>query len=216
MYKIIFKIFFSKKTTSNEIISKKIISNEIIRTFKPCYDPSKFITDENEELTVKEWVQKYRKVIPTKDILWLLLRKEFMSKKDLILFVVWCAREALKLVENPDKRGVEACNVAERYANRKATREELWIARVDVRVAANAFLNISAHSVAYHVYYAAYYAADTAASTDYVAYGIATHAYSVAHHAATHASDAAAYAASESVYDATRAAQIDQLLSYFD
>jgi hypothetical protein len=215
MYKIIFKNFFSKKTISNEIISKKTISNEIIRKFKPCYDPSKFITDENEELSIKEWVQKYRDVIPAKDIVWLLLRKEFLSEKDLRSFAVWCAREALKLIKNPDKRGVEACNVAERYANRKATREELWVARVDARVAANAALNISAHSVAYHVYYAAYYAADTAASTDYIA-------YSVARHAATHASDAAAYAsygvahaASEAVYDAIRASQIDKLLTYF-
>jgi hypothetical protein len=201
----------------------KTISNEIIRKFQPCYDPSKYITDENEELTVKEWVEKYRSIVPAKDIVWLLLRKEFISEKDLRLFAVWCARKALKLIKNPDKRGVEACNVAERYANRKATREELWVARVDARVAANAARDISAYSVAYHVYYvayhvyyAAYYAADTAASTDYVAYSVATHA-------ATHASDAAAYAAygvdhaaSEAVYDATRAAQIDKLLTYFE
>jgi len=41
------------------------------------------------------------------------------------LFAVWCAREGLKLVDNPDPRSVAACDVAERYANGKATDEEL-------------------------------------------------------------------------------------------
>ena len=41
------------------------------------------------------------------------------------LFAVWCAREALKLYDNPDPRSVTACDVAERYANGKATDEEL-------------------------------------------------------------------------------------------
>ncbi|HUV93083.1 MAG TPA: hypothetical protein VMV80_08350, partial [Anaerolineales bacterium] len=45
------------------------------------------------------------------------------------LFAVWCAREALKLVDEPDPRSVEACNVAERYANGEATKEELVAAR---------------------------------------------------------------------------------------
>ena len=41
------------------------------------------------------------------------------------LFAVWCAREALKLIDNPDPRSVAACDVAERYANSKATAAEL-------------------------------------------------------------------------------------------
>ena len=41
------------------------------------------------------------------------------------LFAVWCAREALKLYDNPDPRSVTACDVAERYANGTATDEEL-------------------------------------------------------------------------------------------
>jgi hypothetical protein len=194
----------------------KTISNKIIREFKPCYDPSKFITDENEKLPIKNWVQKYRNIIPAKDIFWLLLRKEFISEKDLRLFAVWCAREALKLVENPDERSVEACNVAERYANGKATKEEL--------LAAHAV----AHDVADTAYLAVYaaYVASTATNTD----------YAVAHAtlAAAHASDGvhdisdaayhAAYAAYDAAYDvyfasdvayAVRVAQIDQLLTYF-
>jgi hypothetical protein len=41
------------------------------------------------------------------------------------LFAVWCAREALKLIDNPDPRSVAACDVAERYANGEATDDEL-------------------------------------------------------------------------------------------
>jgi hypothetical protein len=45
------------------------------------------------------------------------------------LFAVWCAREALKLVPNPDPRSVNACDVGERFANGGATKEELAAAR---------------------------------------------------------------------------------------
>jgi hypothetical protein len=188
----------------------KTISNAIIRQFKPCYDPSKLITNEIEELTVTEWVKKYRDVVPAKDIIWLLLRKEFFSEKDLRLFAVWCAREALKLVENPDERSVNACNVAERYANGEATREELLAARNAATHATDV-----AYTFVYHVYYAAYYtvyddAIDyTSANTDYAAANAAR--------AAAHASDAASDVASDvvSAANAARAAQIDQLLTYF-
>jgi hypothetical protein len=174
----------------------KTISNEIIREFNPCYDPSKFITDENEELSVKEWVQKYRNVVPAKDILWLLLRNEFLSEKDLKLFAIWCAREALKLIENPDERSVEACNVAERYINGEATKEELLAAD-------DAALN-AAQNADFYVYKDAYdaavYASNAALSSDYVAVHTA--------YAADHTY--------EVTYDDTRTSQIDQLLTYFE
>jgi hypothetical protein len=50
------------------------------------------------------------------------------------LFAVWCAREALRLVDRPDQRSVAACDVAERYANGEATDGELdaaWVAARD-------------------------------------------------------------------------------------
>ena len=103
----------------------KAINNALIRSFSPCYNPSRYVKDENETLPILKWVTKYRSKVPDKDIIWLLCHKEFMSDKDLRLFAVWCAREALKLVDKPDQRSVEACNVAERYANGEATEEEL-------------------------------------------------------------------------------------------
>jgi len=176
----------------------KTISNEIIRKFQPCYDPSKYIKDENEELTVKEWVKKYMNVVTAEDILWLLLRKEFMSEKDLILFAVWCAREALKLIANPDERSVNACNVAERYANGEATKEELDAAYD------------AAHNAVYASYaasaYASYAASAAAASTD--SYGVSHYASIAASYAANNANAA--------VYATTRSVQLDKLLTYFE
>ena len=114
----------------------KTINNELIRTFSPCYDPLEKNIPDDETLTVIEWVEKYRSVVPAQDIIWLLCRNEFLTDKDLRLFAVWCAREALKLDSNPDKRSVNACDVAERFANGEATIEELAAARAAARDAA--------------------------------------------------------------------------------
>jgi hypothetical protein len=184
----------------------KIISNEIIRKFHPCYDPSKVITDENEELPIKDWVQKYRKLVPANDIIWLLLREEFISEKDLILFSVWCARESLKLIENPDERSVEACNVVERYANGEATKEDLLAARVAAHDASTAvYITYDAdfNAARYAFISAATYAAHDAANAANAAFA-----------ATDTVSDAdAAY---DATYAATRASQLDQLLTYFE
>jgi hypothetical protein len=180
----------------------RTISNKIIRKFHPCYDPSKVITDENEELPIKDWVHKYRNVVPAKDILWLLLREKFLSEKDLILFAVWCAREALKLIENPDERSVEACNVAERYANGEATKEEFLAVRdADFNAARYAFVSASAYAAR---------AAANAATAARAVYFAAIDTVS------NDAADAAADAAYDATYNATRTSQLDKLLTYFE
>jgi hypothetical protein len=185
----------------------KTISNEIIRKFNPCYDPSKYIKDENEELSVIQWIEKYRNVFPTNDIIWLLCRKEFLSEKDLRLFAVWCARAALEFVKNPDERSVEACNIAERYANGEATMDELLAARD-----AAAHATAAAYTVAYHVYYAAYYAANddahaaANAASNAAPYTLAYNVYYAANAAAHVAANAAAIDAANAAVYAARAA----------
>ena len=164
----------------------KKLSNEIIRSFKPCYDPSELGIEESECLPIVEAIQKYRsKVRNNFDIIWILCREEIMSEKDMRLFAVWCARQALKLVGNPYKRSIEVCNVAEKFANGEATRDELKAARAAADAAACAAAD----------------AADAAC---------AAAAYAAADAAARAAADAwsAAYA------DA-RDAQVEQLLTYF-
>jgi len=80
------------------------INNYIIRTFNPCYDPAEKGIPENETLTVLEWVEKYENTVPVKDILWLLLRNDFIPNKKLKLFAFWRARKALSLIENNNSK----------------------------------------------------------------------------------------------------------------
>ena len=176
----------------------KTISKSIIKKLDSESELLNVITSNNEELSIKQWVEKYRSVVSPYDIMWILLRNEFISEKELRLFAVWLARETLKLVKNPDIRSIEACNVAERYANGEATTEELN----DVAYAA-----IAARDAAYAANAAAYYAAD-------VAYDAADAAV------LTTATDIAAYAVSYAAanaagYAAVYSAQLEKLLTYF-
>ena len=178
---------------------KKItkISNRIIRRFHPCYDPAELGIKESEYLPIAEAVEKYRDAVKHKeDVIWLLCRPEFMTDRDMRLFAVWCAREALKLVDNPDRRSVNACDVAERFANGEATSDELDAAWSAAWSAASDAASAAARDVASAAArYAAMYAA-----------------WSVARYAA---SDAAKYAAWSVARCAARDAQIDKLLTYF-
>ena len=68
-----------------------------------------------------------------------LLRKiETWNDRTARLFAVWCAREALKLIDEPDPRSVSACDVAERYANGEALDDDWAAARDAARDAAEA------------------------------------------------------------------------------
>ena len=181
----------------------KTINNDLIRSFRPCYDPSEKKIPDGETLSVLDWVEKYSSVVPPKDIIWLLCRNEFLSDRDLRLFAVWCAREALSLIDSPDPRSVAACDVAERYANGEASQEELAAARVASCAATHAAAYVAAHAAAYvAAHTAAYIAADAAAdATAYAAYA--------ATNAATNAVTNAAAA------NAAREKQLNQLLTYF-
>jgi len=103
----------------------KITYKDVV-SFGPCYMPEEIgITDKNAAMPIPEFIKTFRyKVDDKEDIIWVVCRKEYMSDRDMRLFAVWCAREALKLVE-PDPRSVTACDVAERFANGEATTEEL-------------------------------------------------------------------------------------------
>lgn len=176
----------------------KTISNQIIRSFKPCYDPSKKNIPDNEELTVVEWVEKYRSTVPAEDIIWLMCRNKFLSDRDLRLFAVWCAREALKLIDEPDPRSVESCNVSERFANGGATREELTAARDAARAARDAAWEAAGEAAS---------AAASAAARDA--------ARDAARVAARAAWVAVWVAAGDAAWVAARDAQLNKLLTYF-
>jgi len=181
---------------------KTKINNKLIRSFDPCYDPSEIGIPDIETLSIKEWINKYRNTVKSQeDIVWLLCRNEFLSEKDLRLFAVWCAREALKLQDNPDQRSINACNVAERYANGDATNEELYSARVAARGAARVAAGSAAESAARSAWSVAWPAAGSAA-------------WSAAGSAAESAARSA-WSVAWSAWSAAWPGQIDRLITYF-
>lgn len=102
----------------------KIFTTQEIRNWQPCFDLSKYLT-EDWEGTILDILD--RDYIPFQDRLWVVCRPEFLSDKLMRLFAVWCARQVKHLMK--DKRSIEALDVAERYALGTATKKELRTAR---------------------------------------------------------------------------------------
>jgi len=103
---------------------------EDIRSWNPCYDPSKFL-DEEWSGTVLDILKKSE--IPASDRIWVVCRRELLSDKLLRLFAVWCARQ----VKQTDERSIHAINVAEAYAKGLADFEDLSDAKDDAWAAAS-------------------------------------------------------------------------------
>ena len=108
-----------------------------IRTLEPCYDPVTGIDDEgqraNDGYLPEDWTGTALDILrvdecPAEHRLWVV--SYWLDDRTLRLFAVWCARQALALIENPDPRSMAACNVAERFANGEATPDELATARI--------------------------------------------------------------------------------------
>jgi hypothetical protein len=102
-----------------------------IRKLNPCYDPNRYLP-ENWQGTVADILRL--EACPEKDRIWVAVR--LIDDKTARLFAVWCAREALARVSNPDPRSIAACDVTERYAHGQATTEELAVAEREARAAA--------------------------------------------------------------------------------
>jgi hypothetical protein len=118
-------------------------------------------------------------------------RVETWTDRTARLFAVWCARQALALIEHPDPRSVAAVDVAERYADGMATAADLATARAAAWHAAWHAARHAAWAAAWH---AAWHAARDAA-------------WDAARAAAWAAARAAAWAAArDAAWDAARAA----------
>ena len=122
-----------------------------IRALNPCYDPSHYLP-ENWQGTVADILRIND--CPAKDRIWVAVK--LIDAKTARLFAVWCAREALALVPNPDPRSIATCDVAERYANGQATVEEMKSARAAADAAADADADADAYAAAYAADAAAY------------------------------------------------------------
>lgn len=102
-----------------------------IDALNPCFDP-RTVAPANWSGTLLDILNAEN--VKAVDRIWVVTG--LLDDKTNRLFAVWCAREALKLVENPDPRSVAACDVAERFANGDATGEELTAAAWDAADAA--------------------------------------------------------------------------------
>ncbi len=178
---------------------------EDIRSWGPCYDPAT-VAPEGWQGTALDVL---RSSIPDEDKLWVVLREECIDARALRLFAVWCARQALALVENPDPRSVAAFDVAERFANGQATADELAAASDAASDVARAAARAAESDAAWD---AARAAASDAASA--AAWAAASDAESDAARAAAWAAARAAAraAASDAAWAATSAAQVQQLI----
>jgi len=192
---------------------KKKITYKDLMSFNPCYYPEELgKINKRKPLTIPEFIHQYRDRVKNKeDIIWVVCRKEYMSERDMRLFAVWCAREALELVD-PDPRSVEVCDVAERFANGEATSEEFTAARDAARAAARDAARAAAWDAARDAAWAAARDAAWAAAWD----AARDAAWAAAWDAARDAAWAAARAAArDAAGAAARDAQIDKLLTYF-
>lgn len=118
----------------------KYFTYEHIKSWDPCYDPVKYISKDFKGTAID--ILKMNQ-IPPQDRLWCVLRSEIVSEQAMRLFAVWVYRQTLVFLPNQDPRNIEAANVAERYANGQASKEEL--------IAAHAAANAASYAAAaYH------------------------------------------------------------------
>ena len=161
-----------------------------IRNLRPCHDPIKFLPE--------TWSGTIIDILDIKecsfeDRLWVILNTEFVSDKLMRLFAVWCARQVQHLMT--DARSIVALDVAEKFANGLATKDELdavWAAASDAA-------SDAARAAASDAAWDAARAAARAAASDAV--------WAAASDAASDAARAAAWAAAwDAASDAARAA----------
>ena len=130
-----------------------------IRNLRPCHDPIKFLPE--------TWSGTIIDILDIKecsfeDRLWVILHTEFVSDKLMRLFAVWCARQVQHLMT--DARSITALDVAEKFANGLATKDELFAAWYAARTAArdaalDAALDAASDAAWYAASDAAWYAA---------------------------------------------------------
>jgi Lon protease-like protein len=90
---------------------------------EPCYNPAEKYG--NWQGTILDLMQHPE--IPAKDKVWAFTREGIVGDKTLRLFAVGCAKKVQHLMK--DQRSIDALDVAERYANGNATKDEVAAAR---------------------------------------------------------------------------------------
>ncbi len=115
----------------------KTFTYKKLMSWDPCYDPVEIGMPENWQGTIFEWIDEFRgKVKNPTDVLWVVLRNDFMTDQKLRLYACWCAEEALKLIDNPDRRSIQTIEMAKKYAVGEATAKELITVNADAWITA--------------------------------------------------------------------------------
>ena len=99
---------------------------------EPCYNPAEKYGE--WQGTILDLMQ--HPDIPNQDKIWAFTREGIVDDKTLRLFAVGCARRVQHLMT--DQRSLDALDVAERYANGNATKDELNAASASAWAAASA------------------------------------------------------------------------------
>jgi hypothetical protein len=121
-------------TKTPEQMAKKRFTIADIRSWKPCYDPSRHLP-EDWSGAVADILR--HETIPPRDKLWVVCREGLVDAKTLRLFAVWCARQVEHLIT--DERSKAALVVAEKFAHGEATEVELAAAWDGARAAGDAW-----------------------------------------------------------------------------
>lgn len=181
------------------IMVLKKFTLEDIRAWGPCYDPSRYLAEDFKG-TILDILDDKR--IPFEDRLWVIVRAGFVSEKLMRLFAVWCARQVSHLMK--DERSIKALDVAEAYANGKATKAQLYAAQEAARDAALDAADAAQHNAAFAD------AWDASRAVQNAAWAAAWDAARAVQNAARAARDAA-WAAADAPQNAARAAQENKL-----
>lgn len=134
-----------------------------ILDLEPCYDPVA------HGYCTRDWTGTALDVlrhpaVPAQEKLWLVLRPSWLPDRILHESAVWCAEQALALVEQPDPRSVAAPAVKRRWLDGKATDRELLAAKAAAWLAAQDAARVAAEGAEQDAAWAAAKAAAWAAA----------------------------------------------------
>jgi transcription antitermination factor NusG len=90
------------------------------------------IKNENENLSIDKFVKKYRDMFDSYHLVEWIIDDKYISEKNQRLFAVLCAKKALELARNTSEV-IGVLEVAERFANGEATKEEMKAANKRAR-----------------------------------------------------------------------------------
>lgn len=108
----------------------KTFTIEDIRSWKPCYDPNKYLPYDWSGTSI-DILNK--DIIPFQDRLWVVLRKELVSETTARLFAVWCYGRD---ISNELLSAWEFATWAAKLAAKPSKREESWSATESTRLSA--------------------------------------------------------------------------------